>query len=106
MTKLIIKFLCFLFIITIFSCSASLPELTPSQIEWASNRWPQTNISMLQEGKRIYIDKCSGCHGVKNPIHYTPIQWDSIMVKMGKKAKLNKVEYDMVSHYVITMSKK
>lgn len=106
MLAILTRFLCFLIVIAMFSCSGSLPDPTPDQIEWASKRWPQTDMSTLQSGKRIYTDKCSGCHGVKNPAHYTAIQWESIMVKMGKKAKLKTEEFEVISRYLITLSKK
>jgi mono/diheme cytochrome c family protein len=102
----LILFLCILIALVIVSCSGSIPEPTPLQAEWAAQRWKGTDIAALSEGRNIYINRCSRCHGLKNPEHYTAVQWDKILNIMGKKAKLNDNEFEKVSHYVITMAKK
>lgn len=95
---------CIFFLITISSCSGSIPEPTPAHAEWAATRWTDINISRLQEGRKTYIKKCSGCHGLKNPTIYSETEWDTLMISMGKKAKLNKGEFEIISRYVITLS--
>ena len=40
------------------------------------------------EGRDLFASKCSGCHRLPYPSHFTPTKWDSIMVPMKRKAKL------------------
>ena len=41
------------------------------------------------EGKALYMSKCSGCHRLHQRNEYTVTQWDSILVPMQKKSKIN-----------------
>lgn len=90
----------------VISCSSSIPAPTQEQIQWASSKWPGTGAKELSEDRDLYIAKCSGCHSLKVPSDYTEEEWKPILNKMGKKAKLNESEYEMIRQYVSTLSKK
>ncbi|MGE5680958.1 MAG: c-type cytochrome [Bacillota bacterium] len=97
---------CILSVLFLISCSGSLPEPTSEQIQWASNKWPGISTRELTEGRNIYIDKCSGCHGLKAPSDYTIEEWKPLLEKMKNKAKLNDAENEKVWYFIASMSKK
>ncbi|MDP4197692.1 MAG: cytochrome c [Bacteroidota bacterium] len=98
--------ICILNALFLVSCSGSLPEPTSEQVQWASNKWSGISISELSEGRNLYIDKCSGCHSLKDPSDYTEEEWGTVLKKMSRKAKLTDAEYEKISHYISTMSKR
>jgi len=103
--KYYIIFLSVMIISLIASCAGSLPEPTPADAELAEKRWPGTDINFLQHGRKLYISKCSGCHSLYKPGLYTTAQWDTIMVTMSKKAKLNTNQYEDIQRFLTVMSK-
>jgi hypothetical protein len=60
----------------------------------------------LSEGKKIYIQRCTKCHSMKEPANYTVQQWVPILGKMFVNAKLSD-EHDktLIKNYVIANSK-
>lgn len=94
-----------MFLILLASCAGSLPEPTQADADMAAKRWPGTDINFLHHGRKLYIAKCSGCHSLYQPKLYTETQWDTIMVTMRKKAKLNDQQYDDIKRFLTVMSK-
>lgn len=60
----------------------------------------------LSEGKKIYIQRCTKCHSMKDPANYTVQQWELILVKMFVKARLSdEDDKTVIRNYVIANSK-
>jgi len=85
----------FLFLLTaIFSCSSQLymPE--------AKQATELASLSELQQGRKLYISKCSGCHALFLPEKYNYEQWQYWMIKMEPKVKMNDHEKEIILKYV------
>lgn len=54
----------------------------------------------LAEGKMLFQDNCAKCHGLKNPNKYTPEEWQPILQRMQKKAKISDAEREKIYRYV------
>ncbi|MDE3056559.1 MAG: hypothetical protein KGJ59_01195 [Bacteroidota bacterium] len=87
-------------IASIASCSGSIPEPTPSQSVWASDKWPGTTYETLVHGRELYIAKCSGCHSLHAPSEYSERRWSAIVDTMKFKAKLNDSEAVLITKYL------
>ena len=85
------------------STTSSKSSLDPAQpdVAIASAHWPGTTLDNLKQGYSIYNDKCTECHGTKKPQDFSVDDWNSIMPKMGRNAKLDSVQYAMVFHYIL-----
>ena len=83
---------------------AKTDPLVPVEADLAIARvyWPGTTFDNLKEGYSIYIGKCTDCHDTKKPQDFTVDDWTDIMHKMGRKAKLDSIQYKEVLHYVLT----
>ncbi len=81
--------------LTIVACSPKVLT-TPSQadVDRVSAMYPTYTLAELNEGKALYLAKCSTCHGIKNPQSKTAEQWKSIVPKMTKKANKKEVNID------------
>jgi hypothetical protein len=73
-----------------------------SDVAIANAHWQGTTLDNLTQGYSIYDDKCTDCHGVKKPQDFTEDEWNSIMPKMGRKAKLDTNQYKLVFRYILT----
>ena len=77
-------------------------EPIESDVAIANAHWQGTTLDNLTQGYSIYSDKCSDCHGTKKPDSYTVDEWNSILPKMGRKAKLDSTQYKLVFRYILT----
>jgi hypothetical protein len=84
------------------STPKSLLVPTESDVAIAKAHWQGTTLDNLTQGYSIFDDKCTDCHGVKKPQDFTTDEWNSIMPKMGRKAKLDSTQYALVFHYILT----
>lgn len=54
----------------------------------------------LAEGKSLYENSCARCHKLYEPKEYTKTEWTPILIKMGKKAKLNETQMASITNYI------
>ena len=84
--------------------NSNADPLTPVETDLAIAKahWPGTTLDNLNQGYSIYNDKCTDCHDIKMPQDFTVEAWNAIMPKMGRKAKLDTIQYKEVFHYILT----
>lgn len=63
----------------------------------------EITLASLQDGHKLYINNCSGCHRLYLPKSYSVIQWDSLFPDMVKEAKLNDRDAVIILTYLKTM---
>jgi len=76
----------------VFSCA---PKIVTPIAEEKKGLTPE-----LAEGKSMYENNCAKCHNLKNPNEYTAEEWQPIMIRMQKKAKITDVEREKIYKYV------
>jgi len=54
----------------------------------------------LAEGKNLYENNCAKCHKLFEPKKFTKEEWTPILVKMGKKAKLDDTQMASITNYI------
>ena len=95
----------FLFASSLFwiGCSGSLPHPTANHASLIAQKFPSTVLSHLEEGRTLYIQKCSGCHTLRLPSEFSEEKWGTIIQEMKMEAKLNEDESLKVLHYIIAI---
>ena len=53
------------------------------------------------DGRDLYSSKCNACHRLYNPNKYTASEWDSLLIPMEKKAKIEKEHRDKIYHWIL-----
>ena len=88
--------LIFLFAVLIvaFSCTPSL------YIPTADPQTKANDLSELQEGRRLYIAKCGGCHTLYLPGKHTKQEWQVTINNMATRAHLAPLEKIRVFNYL------
>lgn len=81
---------------------ASLSSFTPDLYEptKADAKKAKVSLNTLKEGKDLYINKCSTCHGLNSPDKYSRQRWVKIMDKMQKPAKLDSIQRVKIMNYI------
>ncbi len=77
--------------------------MTDSDALRASAKFPGATMASLQNGKMLYEEKCSTCHGLKNPAAYNEEEWRKHVRRMAPKAKIDKPTEELILQYVVTM---
>jgi len=84
-----------LIVITVLvSCSTAL--YIPSE----SQQTASANLSQLQEGRKLYIQKCGSCHTLYLPEKYTKLQWQQSLDKMQLKASIDNHQKEQILKYL------
>jgi hypothetical protein len=84
-----------------FSC-ATLPMPLQEDLPKAEARWPHIQLKDLQFGRELYVAHCNGCHPLHLPKELTVPEWEQVMVKMQRKAKINDEVKEVIMKYVTT----
>jgi len=86
--------------ITLMGCVAAL--YMPTNNDAIKYNVP---LQTLTQGRELYVNKCASCHNLHLPSQFTKQQWDPIMNRMQKKAKLTDSQREMISRYLETNCK-
>jgi mono/diheme cytochrome c family protein len=68
----------------------------PSYSEVTAN----ATLQELEQGRELYINNCSVCHGLYSPDNYAPAQWETVLNNMAPRTSLTSSEVLLVTKYV------
>lgn len=85
------------------SCAGSIPNPTEADAEWASHAWTGTTVHNLMTGRKLYVEKCGGCHSLSAPAQYSVQEWERIMEKMKIRAAVSEEEKNLMMRYLVTI---
>ncbi len=54
----------------------------------------------LAEGKNLYENSCARCHKLYEPTKFSKEDWQPILIRMQKKAKLDDVKMASITNYI------
>lgn len=86
--------------VIIAACSPKLIEPTVADETKAKQVYSDITLAELQQGHKLYIEKCGKCHKLFHPDSHSEAEWKKILPVMGKKAKLDQDQYRLVERYV------
>ncbi len=77
------------------ACSPKITKLPPPPPA------PETPMSPeLVEGKTLFLNNCSKCHGLYDAKDFNAEQWKPILLRMQKKAKISDEEREKIYAYL------
>ncbi len=88
-------------ILGLAGCVANVPVPTPLMAGGDEAR-----LSDLRAGRELYVNKCSGCHALRDVDRHTDREWTSEVHEMLrlKKVKLADAERDRLILYLTTVN--
>ena len=87
------------------SVSAGAPR-TPPQATAVDAQRANVELAELQQGRKLLLGKCAGCHRTPMPNDYRPVEWPKQMDEMAPKARLDIAQRALIEKYLVTMSTK
>ena len=92
------------FVINLLSCSPLVKAPVSADIESVNRKGMQCDLSELHEGYTLFINKCSGCHLLHQPMEYSDDHWKKLLPEMAQKAKLSEAQTDKILKYILAKS--
>jgi len=83
------------------SCASTL--YFPTQHDALSQK---TSLEKLQQGRKLYMNNCAGCHNLYLPSEFTVIAWEPLLNKMQKRSRINDSQKELIAAYLVTNCKK
>jgi cytochrome c5 len=83
-------------------CAAALPRPTAATAARAQGRWPDSSLAQLEEGRAVFVQRCSGCHALPLPDSRNEAQWKKVLDEMSADAKLTASERVLVERFVLS----
>jgi len=106
MKKILISLILAAFLI---GCAAS-KTIVPTQADAdrGQSKFPDLTVADLTEGKVLYEEKCTACHGKYRPNSHSSDAWHKIVPEMTGKANKNTVKIEpkqekLILQYLVTM---
>ncbi len=96
-------------LLTALACMAAaggslIPEASPSLVERAAGRWADASLGQLEQGRSVYVKRCSGCHNLHLPSERTPDEWAAALDEMAVKGRLDENQKTAVLRYLSAAS--
>lgn len=87
-------------------CASSLGTPTSADARLVAARWPGTTLGELQQGRRLYVATCAGCHNLRDPASLPPERWEKEVNEMrGRKGvHLGADDARLIIRYLSAMS--
>lgn len=84
------------------ACVGGLPHPTQVDLERARVEDSQVTLVDLERGRSTYMQRCAGCHALRDPGALTPEAWPAAVDKMqGKEhVRLSAEERDDILRYL------
>jgi len=80
--------------IVLYSCGGSkstTPVVEPKKVELSAD---------LAEGKSLYENNCAKCHKLYDTKDFTKEQWQPIVLRMQKKARISDEQREKIFNYI------
>jgi mono/diheme cytochrome c family protein len=92
--------------IALCACAPALPQPAASDATTAQQRWPEATLADLQDGRALYVQRCSGCHTLKSPSSVLADAWPSKIAKMEREhdVRLAASEARLIERYLYAVS--
>lgn len=84
-------------------CAASLPRPSAATAARAQGRWPDSSLAQLDQGRSVFVQRCSGCHALPLPDSRTEAEWKKVLDEMAADAKLTLDERVLVERFVLSV---
>jgi hypothetical protein len=88
----------------VLGCAGPILVPTDADAVRASVDWPGTTLLELTEGRRLYLQRCSGCHALYRPESRPPGAWPKIVRDMAVRSKLTEASARDVTRYLVVAS--
>lgn len=82
----------------------SIPDPTAKHLEYAEKNGYPSTLPSLKNGRRLYVNRCSGCHTLHKPESFSAKEWPAIVQDMASNAEINEDQVRDITRYLVAVS--
>jgi mono/diheme cytochrome c family protein len=71
-----------LVLLPLVGCAAALPHATEADAVRVNGNFPGATVAQLEHGRTLYVERCAGCHQLREPASETPLAWPKLVAEM------------------------
>ncbi len=88
------------------ACAAELPHATAADATRVNDKFPNVNVASLESGRTLYVERCAGCHQLREPSSETPLAWPTLVAEMRDEhgVHLTQDEERGIVSYLVSVS--
>lgn len=94
----------FLGILLVGCGPSAIPEPSTAHVAAAQQGYPGTTQTDLEEGRRLLISHCSGCHSTPSPSALRSDQWPAEVASMAPRARIDDTARQKIEAYLVGVS--
>lgn len=100
--SMIQNFILAVVLLLVVACGSSYSLFQPTEREAAkmSTNGTKLTIEELQNGYKLYVSNCGGCHSLHIPSSKNKMVWEKVLPVMFSKAKLNETQQALIRQYI------
>lgn len=83
---------------------AACAPRTPPHATAADAERANVALADLQEGRKLLVGKCAGCHKAPLPEEHAAGEWPSIVADMAERSKVDARQQALITKYVVAMA--
>lgn len=84
--------------------AGSFPAPTAKNVAYAERHGQVTTLPTLKVGRKLYLSRCSSCHGLKAPEFLAPEKWPEVVRDMADNAKITPDQERAITQYLVSVS--
>ena len=85
-------------------CGGRLPAPTTADATRAQETWKDATVAELEHGRHLYVERCSACHALYEPVRFPASRWPSLVDRMSARARLVSTDGQAVTRYLVVMA--
>lgn len=93
-----------IFVLAVACARTVMPIASPDDAVRAAQTWPGTTSADLEQGRQLYIARCSSCHQPVRPSAMPAAEWPGHVREMSLRANLDAAQMRQVERYLVTMA--
>lgn len=82
----------------------AVPEPTAKHVEYSEKGGFPATLPSLRNGRKLYVNRCSGCHTLHAPAAFPSREWPQIVLDMQSNAELNEDQARDVTRYLVALA--
>ncbi|NVB83729.1 MAG: hypothetical protein HOV81_35470 [Kofleriaceae bacterium] len=90
----------------LFASAAACTPRTPPMATASDASRANVELAQLQEGRKLLLGKCAGCHKTPMPDEHSAAEWPKMIDEMADRSKLDLAQRSLIEKYLVAMSTK
>jgi hypothetical protein len=83
---------------------AGCARRSPPQVTAIDAERGNVELAELQQGRKLLLGKCAGCHKTPLPNDHTRAEWPTMIAEMAQRANLDPQQTRLIEKYLVVMN--